>query len=303
VFTVPAGGICLTSEIISKEQLTARPHYKDVTAPGGLDYSLSCVLENGPDYFSNISYMRSEDFSASHKCILETLVPHLQTALQLSQRIALADAGRRGTLTSFDRVRQPVVLLDRSGYAIHCNEHADRLLKSVGDLEIKFGRFLFENVTTQAEFERAVRVAAASIGSDIPAAPYRIRVTRRSGGSPYALVVIPVHDSTQRALMPDGAACMILLHDLDHTEELPLERLAWLYRLTPAEIRICESLYREGSIDSAAENLHLTRNTVRSHLKSIYGKFGVATQGQLMQRLANSATLARGNIADRFGAS
>ena len=239
----------------------------------------------------------------AHKRILETLVPHLQTATQLSQRIALADAGRRETLTSFDRVRQPVVLLDRSGYALHCNEHADRVLKNAGDLEVKFGRFLFDNVTTQAEFERAVRVAATSIGSDIPAVPYRIRVTRRSGGSPYALVVIPVHDSTHRALLPDGAACMILLHDLDHTEELPLERLAWLYRLTPAEIRICESLYRNGSIDSAAEDLHLTRNTVRSHLKSIYGKFGVATQGQLMQRLANSATLTRGNITDRFGTS
>jgi DNA-binding CsgD family transcriptional regulator len=177
------------------------------------------------------------------------------------------------------------------------------VLKNADGLELKFGRFLFENVTTQAEFERAVRVAAASIGSDIAAAPYKIRVTRRSVGSPFALAIVPVHTNADRALMPEGAACMILIHDLDRVDELPLDRLSWLYRLTPAEARICESLYRMGSIDSAAQDLSLTRNTVRSHLKSIYGKFGVATQGQLIQRLANSVTFNRSFVRDRLGTS
>jgi DNA-binding CsgD family transcriptional regulator len=74
-------------------------------------------------------------------------------------------------------------------------------------------------------------------------------------------------------------------------------------RLTPAEARVCESLFRTGSVDAVAEDLNLTRNTVRSHLKSIYAKFGVVSQGQLMQRLANSLRLTEGIDRDKGSSS
>jgi DNA-binding CsgD family transcriptional regulator len=95
-------------------------------------------------------------------------------------------------------------------------------------------------------------------------------------------------------LLPHGTACLIAIHDLDRVHGLPLDRLASLYGLTPAELRTCESMYRSGSVDSAARALSLTRNTVRSHLKSIYAKFGVTNQGQLMLRLVNSVSLTDG---------
>jgi DNA-binding CsgD family transcriptional regulator len=239
--------------------------------------------------------MRSNaDFDERHKRLLRALLPHMQAVLQLSRRIAIADTGRLEAVRSFDRARQPVVMLDRSGFAVYTNEYATRVLKDADGLELKFGRFLFENVTTQTEFERAVRVAVGSVDRDIQAAPHEIRVPRRSGGSPYALVVVPLIGTSDRSLLPDGTHCLILIHDLQRTNELPLERLAWLYGLTPAEVRICESLFKVGSVDAAARDLCLTRNTVRSHLKSIYAKFGVTGRGQLMQRLANSVTFAEG---------
>ena len=304
VLSVPAGGVFTISELIPIDLLTSRPLYAKVTIPAGVEYCVSGVLENGPEYFSNFAYMRSGvDFDERDKRMLKLLLPHMQAVLQLSSRIAIADMGRREALRSFDRARQPVVILDRSGYAIYSNDYATRVLKNADGLDLKFGRFLFDNVTTQTEFERAVRVAVASVDRDIQAAPHEIRVMRLSGGSPYALVVIPLVGTSDRALLPDGATCLILIHDLERTGDLPLERLAWLYGLTPAEVRICDSLFRVGSVDSTARDLSLTRNTVRSHLKSIYAKFGVTAQGQLMQRLANSVTFTEGIKRDRFGVS
>ena len=112
--------------------------------------------------------------------------------------------------------------------------------------------------------------------------------------APYALSVIPLSSPSDRAVLPDGAGAMILVYDLELPNPLPVERLALLYRLTPAEARVCDTIFRHGSVDATAEELCLTRNTVRSHLKSIYSKFGVASQGQLMQRLANSLRLGEG---------
>ena len=108
-----------------------------------------------------------------------------------------------------------------------------------------------------------------------------------------------MHRYSDRVLLPDGAGCLVLIHDVAGLNPLPLQRLSWLYGLTPAEIRVCESLYQAGSVDAVAEHLHLTRNTVRSHLKTIFSKFGVSTQGQLMQQLANSVRLTEGGQPER----
>jgi DNA-binding CsgD family transcriptional regulator len=86
----------------------------------------------------------------------------------------------------------------------------------------------------------------------------------------------------------------VLIYDADLARDLPAARLAFLYRITPSEQRVCESLFRTGSVDGVADEICLSRNTVRSHLKRIFAKFGVATQAQLMQKLANSVSMPEG---------
>jgi DNA-binding CsgD family transcriptional regulator len=194
-----------------------------------------------------------------------------------------------------------VVVLDRSGYAIYINDVAKRVLAQADGVELKFGRFLFQSIPTQMEFERLVRTAMIAVQGDLPPVPREIRVSRRGPGSPYAMSVIPVSRSADRAVLPDGAGALVFIHDLEAPNPLPLERLAWLYRLTPAEMRICEALFRVGSVDAAAADLGLSRNTVRSHLKSIYSKFGITTQSQLMQRLANSIRFTDGIDRNQAG--
>lgn len=289
---LPSGTVYRSTELHPTDVLHAGPLYEQIAVPAGLDYVLGAILENSTAFFSIIGFMQSGgDFTDGQKGALRPLVPHLQLALQIHRRIAVGDAGRREALLSFDRARQAVVVLDRSGYAVYSNQSATRFLQAAEGMSLKFGRFLFDDIAAQSEFERVVRLALAAENADIPPVPREVRIGRKSGGPPYGLSIIPVHRSSDRALLPDGAGCMVLIHDLAGLNPLPVERLSWLYGLTPAESRICESLYRVGSVDAAAEDLCLTRNTVRSHLKSIYSKFGVVTQGQLMQRLGNSVRM------------
>ena len=304
LLALPVGRVFQNSDLLPRHGLQQRSIYEEMGRPAGLEFMASVILENAPEFFSNVCYLRDDlDFGEVHKGVLTTLLPHLQLAAKLSQRIATGVAGRREALLSFDRARQPVVFLDRSGYAIYTNDCAKHLIASADGIDLKFGRFLLDNVATQGEFERAVRVAVSSLGRDTQPKNQVIRVARRRAGSPYALTVVPMLATSDRALLPDGTACMILIHDLERTEKLPLDRLAWLYRLTQAEVRICESLFREGSVDATALDLCISRHTVRSHLKSIFAKFGVVTQGQLIQRLANSLTLSDGLNRDESQAS
>lgn len=292
----PTGAVFRSGDLHPSQVMYRGPLYERIAVPGGIEHVLSANLENTPAYFSNICFLQAhEPFGEAAKEMLALLVPHLQTALQIARRIALGDAGRREALMSFDRARQPLVVLDRSGYAIYCNEPARGVLEKADGLALKFGRFLFENVTLQGEFERALRLAIA-VPADEPsvAAPERLRVPRRPPATPCAVTVIPVRRPGDRALLPDGAGCMVLIMGDESRAELPVDQVAWLYRLTAAEARICAALYSHGSIECAAERLHLTQHTVRSHLKSIYAKLGVSSQGQLMVRLVRSVPLAEG---------
>lgn len=289
VLSMPAGSVYRATELIPLDVLHCGPLWETIACPAGLEYALGAILENTPGYFSVVVFFRSaEDFTDADKACLATLLPHLENTLRISRRIELGDAGRREALLAFDRARQPMVVLDRSGYAIYTNEPARRILGQADGLSIKFGRFVFQNVSIQGEFERVLRLALQCLGKDIAPATHVVRVPRRGPGSPYALSVIPLTSSADRASLPDGAGCMVLVYDLERPNPLPIDRLALLYRLTPAEARVCEAIFRLGSVDGTANDLCLTRNTVRSHLKSIYAKFGVVSQGQLMMRLANS---------------
>lgn len=303
VVAMPAGSVYRATELLPVDVLHQGALWDQIAKPAGLDFAMGAILDNTPGFFWNVCIMRQgRDFTFAEKALLERLLPHLQNCLRISLRIELGDAGRREALRSFDRARQAVVVLDRSGYAIYQNDAAHRVLAKANGVQLKLGRFVFQQVTVQGEYERALRLALQSMGRDISPLPHVVRVPRRGPGSPYALSVIALSSPSDRAVLPDGAGAMILVYDLELPNPLPVERLAWLYRLTPAEARVCDTIFRLGSVDSTAEELCLTRNTVRSHLKSIYSKFGVASQGQLMQRLANSLRLSEG-YERRRGAS
>lgn len=287
---LPVGRVFRSTELLPIEVIRAGPLYETVSRPAGLEYGVGAILENNARYFSVVGCLRADaDFTDADKAALQSLLPHLQLMQEISTRLAAADAGRREAMLSFDQVNQAMIVLDRSGYAIYCNESARRLLDSATGMEIKFGRFVFDGVATQSAFEQAIRTVINSTVSDSPAPPQELRVPRRGQGSPYALTVLSLRRPYSRALLPEEAGCVVLLYDHDGIDPLPVRRLTWLYRLTPAEARICESLHQTASIDATAQLLHLTHHTIRSHLKSIYSKVGVATQPQLLQRLANAA--------------
>ncbi len=290
VLGIPAGRVYRSTELVPVDVLHTGPLYEQIAVPAGLDYVLGAVIENNTQFFANLCFMQGAvDFDDEHKNRLAMLVPHVQILQQVTRRIAAGDAARREALLNFDRVRQALVVLDRSGYAIYTNATAERLLSRADGLRLKLGRFLFDSVATQAEFEHAIRNAVASGGSEELRVPRRLRVARRDAGPPFVLSVIPVTSWSDRALLPEGAGCMVLIVDEERRPPLPVERLTWLYQLTPAEARTCEALYQAGSVEAAAGLLSLTQHTVRSHLKSVYPKFGVASQSQLMRRLATAA--------------
>lgn len=289
---LPAGTVCRTADLVSLEAAERGPLYQQLAGPEGLGYFIHAVLESGPEVHKSIGFLRGDadgDFTDAELALLSALVPHLQVATALARRVMLGDAARQEALLSFDRAGQALVVLDRSGYAIHVNRTAERWLARVDGIALKNGRFLFDSLATQAEFEHGLRqVVAADADSAMPPMHIDLRLSQVATVAPLALSLMPCVLPADRAVFPPGAGCLVMFFDASRQYDLPVAWLERIYRLTAAELRVCEALFRSADVDTAAEALGLSRHTVRSHLKSIYGKFGVVNQAQLQQQLAHS---------------
>jgi LuxR family maltose regulon positive regulatory protein len=80
-----------------------------------------------------------------------------------------------------------------------------------------------------------------------------------------------------------------------------MERSALLARLTPAELRLWPYLMERSTLREIAAQLHLSPATVKTQLRSIYGKVGVSTRREL-QDLADTlgGTTGRAPVANRY---
>ena len=83
---------------------------------------------------------------------------------------------------------------------------------------------------------------------------------------------------------PD-AAFLILISDPDVPIQLDPDALRRLYRLTPAEARLCAALADDGTLKSYATAEGVSLETVRSQLKQAMVKTGTHKQAQLVRLL------------------
>lgn len=69
-------------------------------------------------------------------------------------------------------------------------------------------------------------------------------------------------------------------------------RLRILFGFTPAESRLAQHLMQDGSLREIGERLHLSRETLRSQLRSMFAKTGTHRQAEQVGRLFGSVSVA-----------
>lgn len=68
-----------------------------------------------------------------------------------------------------------------------------------------------------------------------------------------------------------------------------------LFNFTPAETALALELANGLSLEEAAENLNIMRNTARAHLRAIFSKTGVRRQAELVRVMLNSVVALGGS--------
>jgi DNA-binding CsgD family transcriptional regulator len=207
---------------------------------------------------------------------LATLSDSLTEVATLSKAI-----GRQvllGTINALEMFNEPIIAMAANGKVLEINRGAESLFGS--DFRVRddwlymwdkpASDALQQILSNSIAFERKL--------SSRRSAPTFI-VARRQAKRPISIKVLPVHSAASSPFF--GARLILSLRDLDVVRSPPLHILSEIFSLTRAEARVALMVADGASPEAIADQLQLSRETVRNQIKAVMSKTNTHRQNEL----------------------
>lgn len=285
---LPLNQVFTVDEIVDIDQYRQSSYYKDYLQQVGVEYILGADLADENGYSTQLRVSRggnASNFSQQDKALVESLLPHLHQAIELYNRIAHAEAKNLAYQQAFDNMAMGCIILDRKMQVLSLNKAADQLLQEKQGLALQ-NRFLIVGSRDEnRQFRELIKTMLASgpQSSAANVAAFRIGLSQSVTGLGLLCRALPP------AMTPDaGPSVAIFISDPEKPRLSKTDVLAQLFGLTKSEAGLALLLANGLTLDEAAGELGITRNTAKSHLSSAFSKTGVTRQPSLVQLILRS---------------
>lgn len=255
------------------------------------DGLVATILEDGT-VSANLTIFRprrAKTFGESENALLRVLVPHLQRAFQLHNRVQGLEVKTRTIEEVLDSLTQGVVLLGADGRVLLVNQVATALFASEKALKLT-PRGLVAGIPSENRQLNALIEGAIITGDGNGLHSGGAMAISRNGlRQPLQVLVTPLRGKTLR-LGKDVPVAAVFISDPDSRTLSNSAVFRQLYGLTPAEARLAHILASGDSLRDAAEKLGVAQSTLRSQLKSIFAKTNTNRQSELIRTLIMAPT-------------
>lgn len=218
---------------------------------------------------------------------IDAIRPHVARALSLHLRRARVQAEQIAGHAILDLLTHPVFVVDESMLLRFANGAGLALLDGAGPLRLREG--YLDGATPEASRGVVAAVHALGLGAAITGDERPDRAARRlpaCGGAPEHLALaIAARPAVTQGNFGDSACAVLIVHPV--TGEVRLDPLvvALAWGLTPAEAQAAVALAEGDSPESVASRRGVSVNTIRTQLRAVFGKLGIARQSELTARL------------------
>ncbi|MBL8496627.1 helix-turn-helix transcriptional regulator [Nitrosomonas sp. JL21] len=276
-----SGAIFHGDQFIDRHSFQNTEIYTDFFKPmmNGTGVVLTSIIEEATHERPNpviLSFYKSflaQPFNQKDEDLIRLLMPHFQRSLFMRRRMNEERELRQFSEQVLHHSKDAILLLDATCRVHFANRKAELML-SRGNPTVKQG-YLRSSVSSEnSALMNALRNALEGKGcvlkfSNIPFMPARVALFSPVSGARGEQLHTP-------------ARIMVVITEPDKFKGGGLDDFAKMYRLTPAETRVLNQLLQQQSTHEIAEVLHISMNTLRTHLKILFAKTSTKNQRELV---------------------
>lgn len=291
------GRVVTGSMLYPVRDLPQTEFYNDWLRPQDLFHAIGgLVVQDGP-WATKFSCLRSrgaDDYDSEELRLYEELLPHLARATHIQSRFAFLQSLSSSSLSVLDAVPAGVLLLDASGRVLHINAAAESEVRRADPLTLVSGELRTRGSTRAQSALRTITAGAID--------PVRARreiatvakLVRRNGEVLYVRALpLPQGKGAAggtRINLRLAACALVVQGTASSSASAGPQIIRHLYGLTPAEYRVAALIAQGKSVPQAAAELGVSRNTLKTQLKSIFTKTGTHRQGELVRLWCGAAS-------------
>ncbi|MCF8477523.1 MAG: LuxR C-terminal-related transcriptional regulator [Pseudolabrys sp.] len=266
------GHVAYEARFISEAAIDRSEFYEAIQRVSNVRYFLGTRLYDEGD----ISVFHSIEFEAKHGHpdndkinAFSRTSGNLAKAWKLSKSHPTGDRQPPHGESLYEHLPWAVFSLDAKGAVVTANRAANRLINEISGLHLIDGELLTNNLSLNDSLRHLLAKAALGTAGFLLLPLQQPAVT---------LIV-------QTLPMPGSREAKLFIRDPRQYAGFLKRAAPAMFGLTPSETRILSSISRGLDLQNVADELALTRNTVRNHLQNIYRKTGVRNRGELMAQM------------------
>ena len=255
-------------------------------------FAMASMIPIGPDHAAVLCLMRGRrDGRYGDEQIEKVahLLPHMRRALSLHVRLGRLESRLTALDALVDRLSSPVLLVDGTGALRHANSAGLEALRQARFLVLRQGRVEPRSQRLALQF---FDVLAAATGEGQADAPGTSSTTMRlldADGRVAVLLAQSLRGQNTAGMGQTDIGLFLTYANPDpRANDL---RLQAIFGLTPAETRLVAHLLHGKTIRDVSDHLHLSRETLKSQLRSLFEKTGTRRQSELIAVLLSSISI------------
>ena len=181
-----------------------------------------------------------------------------------------------------------IIALSEDGVIQMANAKAETILDEQDGLSRKHDKLLFSDKKATKALSDHLTSLTAVTGEGLPEMDWNLVARRPSGAPGYQLILgsVRLREWNIESRHSDRVA-IVYLHDRADKTRPTITQLRDFYGMTAAQARLAGAIYSGQTISDAADELHISINTARTHMRGIYARTGVNTQSELISLLAS----------------
>ena len=265
------------SSFLTDEEFHKDPSVNDMLIPRNIYKGLFNVVDKNGSNTSLLLFRGKEyeDYSAREHEILRIIGPHVRNAARLGALNILSQLRHSYSDNLMTNVRYGVLLLSSTAHLFDCDTFAETLIHQSSLMHIKNGRFSIKKTCENTgqdftDFMKSPDFAFDFIVSETPQKKFIIKKLPSAYVSTNIFIPVP---------------CQAVALRVVDFNTVNVQTAAQIFKLTPAECAVSELVCKGLSQKEICEQLSISPNTLKTHMKRLFEKTDSRRQSELTGKL------------------